>query len=367
MIRLKKRKPMLLVVCMMAFCLFAGTAAAAFAPVAPADMKPGYIYVGPAADGGWSTTHDAARKIAEEKYPGLKSGVVESVPEGPDAERVMETFIRNGSKIIFATSFGYMDPVQNVAARHPDVIFMHCSGYKRAENVGTYFGRIYQPRYLSGLVAGSMTKTGVVGYIAAYPIPEVIRGMNAFALGVRKTNPNAEIKVVWLFSWLDPAKEKEATKALYDMKADVIGMHADTGAAPQAAEELGIYVTGYNSDMSKFAPTKHLTSPIWHWDIVYDRVYKQVQEGSWKSEDIWWGLNEGLVDLAPFGADVPEDVKALVESEKQKIISGEWDVFTGPIKDQSGEIRVEEGSKLTDEEMLSLNWYVEGITGEMPK
>jgi basic membrane protein A len=260
-----------------------------------------------------------------------------------------------------------MDPVQNVAARHPDVIFMHCSGYKRADNVGTYFGRIYQPRYLSGLVAGSMTKSGVIGYIAAYPIPEVIRGLDAFALGVRKANPKAEIKVVWLFSWLDPAKEKEAAKALYDMKADVIGMHADTGAAPQAAEELGIYVIGYNNDMSNYAPTKHLTSPVWRWDIAYNHTLKQIQDGTWKSEDIWWGLKEGMVDLAPYGKDVPENVKALVESEKQKILSGEWDVFYGPIKDQNGGIKVPDGSKLTDEEMLSLDWYVEGISGEAPK
>jgi len=351
----------------LAFCMVSGIAFASFPAIPTAEMNLGFIYVGPAADGGWSTMHDIARKVIEEKFPGLKCGIVESVPEGPDAERVMETFIRNGSKVIFATSFGYMDPVQNVAARHPEVIFMHCSGYKRADNVGTYFGRIYQPRYLSGLVAGSMTKSDVIGYIAAYPIPEVIRGLDAFTLGVRKANPKAEVKVVWLFSWLDPAKEKEATKALFDMKADVVGMHADTGAAPQAAEELGIYVVGYNSDMSEYAPTKHLTSPVWRWDIAYDYVIKAIQNGSWKPEDIWWGLEEGMVELAPFGKDVPDSVKTLVESEKQKILSGEWDVFYGPIKDQSGEIKVAEGARLTDEEMLSLTWYVEGVSGEMPK
>jgi basic membrane protein A len=330
-------------------------------------MNPGFIYVGPAADGGWSTMHDMARKVIEERFPDIKSSVVESTPEGPDAERVMETLIRNGSKVVFATSFGYMDPVQNVAARHPDIIFMHCSGYKRADNVGTYFGRVYQPRYLSGLVAGSMTKSDVIGYVAAYPIPEVIRGLNAFTLGVRKVNPKAEVKVVWLFSWLDPAKEKEAVKALRDLKADVVGMHADTGAVPQAAEELGIYVIGYNDDMSNYAPTKHLTSPVWRWETVYDQVIKAISNGTWQSEAIWGGLKEGVVDLAPFGKDVPESVKTLVESEKKKILSGEWDVFHGPIKDQRGEIKVAEGASLSDEEMLSLTWYVEGISGEMPK
>ena len=361
------RKYILAVLLSSLFCLAASSAFADFPPIDLESANPGFIYVGPAADGGWSTTHDAARKLIESEFPGLKTGIVESVPEGPDAERVIETFIRNGSKVIFATSFGYMDPVQNVAVRHPDVIFMHCSGYKRADNVGTYFGRIYQPRYLSGLVAGSMTKSNVIGYIAAYPIPEVIRGLNAFTIGVRKVNPNAEIKVVCLFSWLDPVKEKEATTALADMKADVIGMHAYTGAAPLAAEELGIYVVGYNSDMRNFAPTKFLTSPIWHWNMFYSYALKNIRDGKWKSEDIWWGLKEGLVDLAPFGKDVPDDVKALVESEKQKILSGEWDVFYGPLNDQNGELKVPEGSKLSDEEMLSLTWYVEGISGEMPK
>lgn len=347
--------------------LACGVAWAAMPAVAVKDINAGFVYVGPAADGGWSYMHDIARKEMEKKYPGLKTSIVESVPEGPDAERVLETFIRNGSKLIFATSFGYMDPVQNVAKRHPGVIFMHCSGYKRADNVGIYFGRIYQPRYLSGLVAGKMSKSNVVGYVAAYPIPEVIRGLDAFTLGVRKSNPKAIVKVVWLFSWHDPAKEKEATKALYDMKADVIGMHADTGAAPQAAEELGIYVVGYNNDMSKYAPTKHLTAPIWNWGMVYSHVIDQVTSGAWKSEDIWWGLKEGLVELAPYGKAVPEDVKKLVESERRKILSGEWDVFHGPIKDQSGKVVVPAGKKLSDQEMLSLNWYVEGISGEMPK
>ncbi|MDR1650511.1 MAG: BMP family ABC transporter substrate-binding protein [Synergistaceae bacterium] len=356
-----------LVLPLAALCFAASSVFAAMPAAAPEDMNPGFVYVGPAADGGWSYMHDQGRKLAETHFPGIKTSIVESVPEGPDAERVIETFIRSGSKVIFATSFGYMDPVQNVAARNPGVIFMHCSGYKRADNVGTYFGRIYQPRYLSGIVAGSMTKSNVIGYVAAYPIPEVIRGLNAFTLGVRRANPKAEVRVVWLFSWLDPAQEKEATRALYDLKADVIGMHADTGSAPQTAEELGIYVVGYNNDMSNYAPTKHLTSPIWHWDKVYDHVLGAVQAGTWKPEDIWWGLSEGLVDLAPFGQDVPDSVKALVTGERQKITSGEWDVFHGPIKDQTGAVRVPEGSKLTDAEMLSIDWYVEGIVGEMPK
>ena len=327
----------------------------------------GFVYIGPVGDGGWTYMHDQGRLEMESAFPGLKSSYVESVPEGPDSARVMETFVRNGSKVIFATSFGYMDFVQDVAKRYPDVVFMHCSGYKRADNVGIYFGRMYQARYLSGLVAGKMTKNNVIGFVAAHPIPEVIRGINAFTQGVRKANPEAEVKGVWPFSWFDPGKEKEATKALIDSGADVISMHADSGAAPQTAEEAGVYVVGYNNDMSQYAPTKHLTAPIWDWGIVYKRVIEQVTMGTWKSEDIWWGLKEGMVGLSKYGKDVPEEVKKLVEEEKTRIISGEWDVFDGPIKDQSGTIKVEAGQSLSDGDKLSMNWFVEGVKGDIPK
>jgi basic membrane protein A len=345
--------------------LCAGSALAA--PIPAKDVKAGFVYIGPIGDGGWTYMQNQGRLEMEKAYPGLTSSYVESVPEGPDSERVMETFIRNGSKVIFATSFGYMDFVQNVAKKHPDVIFMHCSGYKRGPNVGTYFGRMYQPRYLSGLVAGKMTKSNVIGYVAAFPIPEVIRGIDAFSLGVLKANPKAKVKVVWLFSWHDPAKEKEAVKALADAKADVVAMHADTGAAPQAAEELGIWVVGYNNDMSKYAPTRHLTAPIWDWGVIYKHVAEQVTKGTWKSEDIWWGMDKGVVALSPFGKAVPADVRALVETEKKKILSGKWDVFYGPIKDQKGKVRVPAGSNMSDKDKLSLTWFVENVEGDLPK
>jgi basic membrane protein A len=345
--------------------LFAAGAWAA--PIPAKDVKAGFVYIGPIGDGGWTFMQNKGRLEMEKANPGLTSSYVESVPEGPDSERVMETFIRNGSKLIFATSFGYMDFVQNAAKKHPDVIFMHCSGYKRAANVGTYFGRMYQPRYLSGLVAGKMTKSNIIGYVAAYPIPEVIRGIDAFTLGVRKANPKAKVKVIWLFSWHDPAKEKEAVKALADAKSDVVAMHADTGAAPQAAEELGIWVVGYNNDMSKYAPTRHLTAPIWDWGIVYKQVASQVIKGTWKSEDIWGGLDTGIVALSPFGKAVPAKVRALVESERKKIVSGKWDVFNGPVKDQKGQVRVPAGSDMSDKDKLSLTWFVEGVEGDIPK
>lgn len=337
------------------------------APESGTDLKAGFVYVGPVGDGGWTYMHDVGRLEMEKTYPGMESFFVESVPEGPDSVRVMETFIQNGAKLIFATSFGYMDFVQEVAAKNPDVTFMHCSGYKTAENVGTYFGRMYQARYLSGLVAGSMSRSNIIGFVAANPIPEVIRGINAFTLGAQKANPEIRVKVVWLFSWFDPAKEKEATLALVDAGADVIAMHADSGAAPQTAEETGVYVVGYNNNMSNYAPTKHLTAPVWDWGMVYKLIAGQVIDGTWESQEIWWGLKDGFVGLAPFSSDVPADVVKLVDAEKAKIIEGNWDVFSGPIKNQSGEVAVKDGEKMSDGDMLGMNWFVMGVEGEIPK
>ncbi len=348
-------------------CILAGSVAWGMEAVPVEELKPGFVYIGPVGDGGWTYMHEQGRQKMMQAFPGLESSIVESVAEGPDSARVMNTFIRNGSKLIFAASFGYMDFVQEVAKKHKDVYFMHCSGYKQSENVGVYFGRMYQARYLAGLVAGSMTKSNVIGYVAAQPIPEVIRGINAFTLGVRKVRPQAKVKVVWLFSWFDPGKEKEATKALIDAGSDVIAMHADSGAAPQTAEEEGVYVVGYNNDMSGYAPTKHLTAPVWDWGKVYTYTVKEISQGTWKSENIWWGLREGLVGLAPFGKDVPELVRKLVEEEKKKMINQTWDVFTGPIKNQTGEVKVPEGDVMSDQDVLSMNWFVEGVEGEIAK
>lgn len=342
-------------------------ALAAMEPIRFEEQKPTFIYVGPRGDGGYNYMHDMGRQFMEKSNPKVKSAAVESVPEGPDSERVMEASVRNGSKVIFANSFGYMDHVINVAKRHLDVYFMHCSGYKTAPNVGTYFGRMYQPRYLSGIVAGAATKSNLIGYVAAYPIPEVIRGINAFTLGVRKVNPNAKVKVVWIFTWHDPAKEKEAAKALYDAKCDTLAMHADTGGAPQAAEELGMWVIGYNNPMDKYAPTRHLVTPVWNWGKYYDYAAKNINDGKWKPEQIWWSMKEGMVDLSPFGEKVAETTRKTVAAEKERIISGKWDVFTGPLKAQDGSAKIPAGEKLTDEEMLSMSWFVEGVEGTIPK
>ncbi len=326
------------------------------------EIKAGFIYVSPVGDAGWSKAHDDGRK-AIEALDGVETTFVESVSEGPDSERVLTQMARRGHNLIFATSFGFMDSVLKVAAQHPEVVFMHCSGYKQAENVGTYFGRMYQPRYLAGMVAGAMTESNILGYVAAFPIPEVIRGINAFTLGAQAVNPDVQVRVVWSSTWYDPALEKEAANSLLDVGADVIAMHQDSPGPQVAAEERGVYSVGYNTDMSAFAPKAHLTAPIWNWAEVYKAIVQQVQDGTWTSESIWWGLDRGLVDLAPFGPMVPQDVQDKVLAKKEEIRSGATDVFVGPVLDQQGEVRIAEGVRATDEEMLSMDWFVQGVVG----
>jgi basic membrane protein A and related proteins len=322
----------------------------------------GFVYVSPVGDAGWSHAHDQGRKVLEE-MEGVKTYFVESVNEGADSERVMQNMARKDYDLIFATSYGYMDPMLKVAERFPDITFMHCSGFKRAENMGTYFGRMYQARYLSGMVAGAMTKSNILGYVAAYPIPEVIRGINAFALGAQAVNPDAQVRVVWSKTWYDPATEKEAAKSLLDVGADVIAQHQDSPAPQEAAQERGVYSVGYNTDMSGFAPKAHLTAPVWNWAPFYERTVNAVREGTWTSEDYWGGMDDGIVGLAPMGPMVPEDVRRQVEAKQQEIISGQEKVFVGPIKDQAGTERVAEGTVMADEQLLGMDWFVQGVLG----
>lgn len=326
-------------------------------------IKAGFIYVGPVGDAGWTYSHNEGR-LEMEKLPFVeKSTIIESVPEGADATRIITGLARRGHNLIFTTSFGYMDPTIEVAKRNKDIIFMHCSGYKTADNVGTYFGRMYQARYLSGIVAGKMTKSNVIGYVAAFPIPEVIRGINSFTLGVKSANPNAVVKVVWTHTWFDPGKEREAAESVLDTGADVLTMHQDTPAPLQAAEKRGAYAIGYNVDMKKFAPKAYLTSPVWNWGALYTIIAEQVSKGTWKSEQIWWGMEHGLIDLAPMSELVPKEVQELVMTRKQSIINGTNKVFTGPIKDQSGKIVVPEGVTMSDDAMLKMDFFVEGVQG----
>jgi len=336
-------------------------------PAASEKFKVAFVYVGPVGDAGWTFSHDQGRKFLEKEMPNVETTYVESVPEGADAERVLTELAMKGNKVIFATSFGYMDYVQKVAQKFPDVVFMHATGFKTAKNVGTYFGRAYQARYLSGIVAGKQTKSNVIGYVAAFPIPEVIRGINAFTLGVQSVNPDAVVKVVWTNTWYNPATEKDAAKSLLDAGADVIAQHQDTPGPMQAAEEKGKFGIGYNTDMRSFAPKAVMTGPVWNWGPYYVKVVKAVMDKTWKSEQYWGAMSENIIDLGPYGPMVSEDVKALVAKKKDSIVKGEWDVFTGPIADQQGQIKVPQGQKMSDKEMLEFNWFVKGVEGTIPK
>lgn len=333
--------------------------------------KVAFVYVGPVGDAGWTWAHDQGRLALEKNVPNVETAYLENVPENPaDAERVIRDFAQKGFKVIFTTSFGYMDPTINVAKDFPDTVFVHISGYKTADNVSTAFGKIEEPRYVSGLIAGKMTKTNQLGYVAAFPIPEVIRGLNAFTLGVRKSNPNATVKVVWTSTWFDPQKERQAAEALLDGGADVIAQHQDTAGPQQAAEARGKYGVGYDADMSKFAPKAVLTSPVWNWGVYYTDVVKQVQAGTWKSNQYWGSWKDGVVDLAPFGTMVPDDVKTSATAEMDKFKSGTesiFTIFTGPLKDNTGAEKVPAGKAMTAEELLSINWLVEGVEGTIPQ
>ncbi len=330
-------------------------------------IKAGFVYVGPVGDAGWTFAHDEGRKEMEQLPFVEPSTFIESVPEGAESARVINGLVRRGHNLIFTTSFGYMDATIDVAARNKDVIFMHCSGYKTAENVSTYFGRMYEPRYLSGIIAGSMTKKNIIGFVAAFPIPEVIRGINAFTLGVRSVNPEAQVRVVWTQTWFDPGVERDAADSLLDVGADVLAMHQDAPATLQAAEARGAYVIGYNSDMRHFAPNAFLTAPVWNWGALYTRLATEVHNGTWKSEQIWSGLKENLVDLAPLSERIPEDVRNLVQERTEAIKAGTFHPFSGPLKDRDGTEIVAAGQVMSDADMLSMNFFVEGVHGTLSK
>jgi basic membrane protein A len=333
-------------------------------------IKVGFVYVGPVGDLGWTYAHDQGRLALEEAIPNVETGYQENVPENPaDAERVIRQFAQDGYDVIFTTSFGYMDPTINVAQDFPDTTFIHISGFKTADNVGTGFGKIEEPRFVSGQLAGLMTESNQIGYVAAFPIPEVIRGINAFTLGVREVNPEATVRVVWTNTWFNPQTERQAAEALLDGGADVIAQHQDTAGPQQAAEDRGLYGVGYNADMAPLAPDAVLTSAIWNWGPYYIDIVESVMNGTWESEQYWGSWQDGVVDMAPIADFVPEDIRSTIEEEVARFKSGEetiYTIFTGPIADQTGEIRLPEGQAMTDEELLSMDWFVEGVDGEIP-
>jgi basic membrane protein A len=350
----------ILVVAIVAFILAAGPAPG------QEKLKVGFVYVGPVGDAGWTYAHDLGRKYLEAHDSNVQTAAVESVAEGADSERVFTDLARKGYRLIVGTSFGYMDPMVKVAAEFPNVDFVHISGFKRAKNLMTAFGRIEQPRYLTGIVAGSMTKSHIIGYVAAHPIPEVVRGINAFTLGVRAVDAQASVHVVWSNTWYDPAQEEQAAESLLSIGADVLSQHQDSPAAVQAAAGKGKYAVGYNSDMSRFGPKAFLTAPVWNWGPMYLYIAKQVEGGTFKGEDLWWGMDKGVVDIAPFGPMVPASVRSLVMAKRQAIIAGTFNELAGPIKDQKGVVRVPAGSALSDGAQLSMNWFVQGVVGQIP-
>jgi len=330
-------------------------------------LKVGFVYVSPTGEAGWTYTHDVARKYLEEKFGDkIKTTFVESVAEGADAERVIMQLAKSGNDLIFSTSFGYMNPTLKVAKRFPKIKFEHATGYKRAKNVGTYFDRIYEARYLTGVLAGHMTKSETIGYVAAFPIPEVMRGINAFTLGLRSVKPDAKVKVVWVNSWYDPGKEHEAAASLIQQGADVITQHTDSPAPVQAAEAAGIYAIGYHSDMSVFGPKACLTSPVHNWNEFYAKRVEQVLNGTWKSENVWEGIGSGMTTLAPLNPAIPADVVKQVKTLSDKIAAGQLHPFAGPINDQAGNVIAKEGEVISDQILLGMDFYVEGVEGKLP-
>ncbi len=332
-------------------------------------LKIVFIYIGPPGDLGWTYEHDRGRKMIEDRFGSkVKTDYLENVAEGPDATRVIRQYAQSGTDVIFATSFGYMDPMVEVAAEFPDVYFEHCSGYKTAENISTYFGRMYQPRYLSGIVAGKQTKSNIIGYVAAFPIPEVIRGINAFTLGAQSVNPDIEVRVVWSNTWYDPNKEREAAIALLGEGADVITQHQDTTQPQKAAAEQGKWSIGYDADMRPFVGDSVLVSPVWNWGAYYVDTVEKILNKTWKQHSYWDGFKEdperSVVQLSEYSPLVSEDTKTLVAKMRQKIVNNEWDVFTGPIYDQSGKEILASGMKMTDGDMLNMKFFVKGVIGE---
>ncbi len=332
----------------------------------PEDVTAAFVLVGPVGDAGWNWAHDQGRQYAENQT-GATTLFVESVPENAeDFKAVAVDFIENeDADIIFGTSFGYMDPMLELADEYPDVVFEHASGFKMNDtNFGNFFGRMYQPRYLSGMAAGAMTESGQLGYVAAFPIPEVIRGINAFTLGVRETNPSAEVHVIWTFTWFDPAVEGDSAKALLEAGADVIAMHQDSTAAGVAAQDAGARWVAYNSDMRDFAPDAFITAPVWNWGPRYAAIIEAVAGGTYAPGAYWGGMDDGIVDLAPLADDVPSDVASQISDVAEQIREGEWDVFTGEIRDQDGNVMVAAGETMDDGPMLGMDWFVEGVVGD---
>lgn len=340
---------------------------AAAAPAAPAEpLKVGFVYVSPTGDAGWTSQHHEGRAVMLKALGDkVTSTFVEKVPEGADAERVIRDLAQQGHKLIFTTSFGFMNPTLKVAEEFKDVKFEHATGYKTAANVNTYNARFYEGRYLGGIVAGRMTKTNTLGYVAAFPIPEVLQGINAFTLGARSVNPKVQVRVVWVNTWYDPGKERDAANALMGQGADVITHHTDSTAAVAAAEEKGRMAVAYHSNMAKYGPNAQLAAITHHWGEYYTKRTQAMLDGTWKVEPVWGGVREGMIKLEGLSDKLPKDVVDAVRGREDELRKGALHPFTGPVRTNDGKVVLESGP-MTDEQLSTMDYYVEGVLGKVP-
>jgi len=342
--------------------------AAAPAPAKPEPLKIAFAYLGPAGDHGWTYAHDTARKAIEAEFGDkIQTSFVENVPESADAERVFRDMATQGNKLIFGTSFGYMEPMLKVAADFPDAKFEHATGFKQSANLRSYDSRSYMGAYMAGIIAGKMSKTNVLGVVGSIPVPEVIRNIDAYTLGALSVNPKIKTKVVWVNSWFDPPKETEAAQSLINGGADVLLQNTDSTAVLQTAEKNKKFAFGWDSDMSKFAPTAHLASAIINWTPYYKKAVQETLDGSWKgSTATWWGVKEGANDIVAISDQVPQDVKDLVAKTKAGLADGSVDVFKGPLVDNTGKEMRKKDEAGDDKFLGGLNVYVKGVEGKVP-
>jgi basic membrane protein A len=361
---MSRRMGVLALTMAVAAALSAVTAATAGARQSGA-FKVAFIYVGPHNDHGWSQAHDAGRLYVQKMLGSkVQTTFKENVPEGPQTSQVIDSLVRDGNKLIFATSFGFQDAMVAAAKKYPDVKFEQATGYKTSKNLAEYYGAGEDAIYLSGMAAGAATKDGVVGYVVPYAIPEVIRHTNAFALGVQAMHPGAKVKIIWTNSWLAPDKEKKAAESLHTSGgADVMGQNVDSPAAGQYSESVGIPWVGYDSDAKSFAPKSWLTAAVYNWGPYYLKEVKAAMNGTWKTGSYWGGLNDGFTKLAPYGPRVSAKTKAAIRAKLAALKSGKFYEFQGPLYDQSGKLRVPKGKKLSLSDILSMNWLVKGVVG----
>jgi basic membrane protein A and related proteins len=336
-----------------------------------APLKVGFITVGPVTDWGYNYAHDQGRKYMETATPKqVETSIVEKIPESAEVERVMEKMIANGTRLIFPTSYGYLEPTLRVASRHPDVIFESAGRTVSpgVKNVGTYFAKQYEPMYVAGVVAGRMTKKNELGFVAAHPVPQVLQNINAFTLGVRSVNPKAKVHVIWTNSWSDAPTEAEASKGLIESGVDVLTMHLDSPiTVVQTAEKYGIMSVGYHADLKKFAPKGWLTGEMWNWGPLYVKIAESVRNGTWKSANDRYGMKEGYAKLSSFGPSVPAKVQAEALATKRKIENGDYLVFQGPLKDRDGKELLAAGKRPDSNLIENMNWLVVGVEGPLPK